>query len=374
MSILSYEQLCFMKYQYSLILLTLQLFFDKISLLEISRITNNILCYNFDNKKKEDNIMDTNMQPLEFVMLVGIPACGKSTLSKEYLEKGYTVLSSDQIRIELAGNEEVFQLEQRELNELNGKVFEYIRKKAYECLKAGKSVLIDATNLGRKKRKNFVSHIRRVKCNKKCIFFITHKDICFERNQARTGIARVPDYNMNNMLRNFEAPYYWEGWDEIVPIIDNTPYSFPFEEAKTFNQDNPYHHHTLFDHMDIARQYAVDNNFADYIVKALKYHDVGKLYVKEFKNRRGEETKFAHYYGHENYSAYLYLMEMCCGKELTDEEFKQILYEANLINCHMRPLVVWKDTPSAKKNDKELFGEQFMSDLMQFHEADRFAH
>ncbi len=310
----------------------------------------------------------------ELIMLVGIPACGKSTLSKEYLEKGYRILSSDELRLQIAEDYGWSPYDKEIAGELNGMVFERVRKLTYQMLKEGKSVVLDATNLGRKKRKNFVSHIRRVNCNKKCILFITPKDICIERNSKREGIAKVPDDAMKKMLCNFECPNYWEGWDEIVPIIDNTPYTFPFEETINFQQDNPHHTRTLFDHMDTARQYAVDNNYPDYIIKALKYHDIGKLYVKAFENRRGEKTEIAHYYGHENYSAYLYLTEMCCGKNLTKDEFNKILYEANLINCHMRPLTVWRESDSAKKHDKELFGEKFMEELMLFHKADRFAH
>ncbi len=318
--------------------------------------------------------MNENQQSLELVMMVGIPACGKSTLSKEYKSKGYEILSSDQIRLEMAESKDLFQLDKIAFNELNARVFEYIKKKAYELLKNGTSVVIDATNLGRKKRKNFVSYMRRTKCKKTCVLFITPKDICYKRNEARVGIAKVPESSMKNMLCNFECPNYWEGWDEIVPVADKTPYTFPFERTKGFNQDNPHHTHTLFDHMDIARQYGVDNNYPDYLVKVLKYHDIGKLYVKAFENRKGEKTEIAHYYGHENYSAYLYLTEMCCGKDITDEEFKQILYEANLINCHMRPLNVWRDSLNAKKNDTELFGEKFIQDIILVHKADRFAH
>lgn len=310
----------------------------------------------------------------EFVMLVGIPACGKSTLSNEYRANGYEILSSDQIRLEMAGTENVFQLEKTALNELNASVFEYIKKKASELLKNGKSVVIDATSLGRKKRKNFVSYVRRTKCKKTCVLIITPRDVCFERNEKRTGIAKVPQASMQKMLCGFECPNYWEGWDEIIPVAYNETYTFPFEETRNFNQDNPHHTHTLFEHMDIARQYGIDNSYPDYLVRVLKYHDIGKLYVKAFENRKGEKTEFAHYYGHENYSAYLYLTEMCCGKNLTQDEFKQILYEASLINCHMRPLAIWRDSPNAKKNDKELFGEQFINDLILVHKADRFAH
>ena len=316
--------------------------------------------------------MNTNKP--EFIMLVGIPACGKSTLTNEYSEKGYKILSSDELRLQIANEHGWSPYDKEILGKLNGMVFEYVRKNAYEALKAGNSVVIDATNLGRKKRKNFVSFVRRVNCVKKCILFIIPKDICIERNAKREGIANVPQNAMKNMLCNFECPNYWEGWDEIVPIINDTLYNFPFEEAINFELDNPHQRHTLCDHMNIAAQYAIDNNYPSYIVKALKYHDTGKLYTKAFENRKGEKTEIAHYLGHENYSAYLYLTEMCCGKSLTNEEFNKILYEANLINCHMRPISVWRDSDSAKKHDKELFGEKFMEDLMLFHKANRFAH
>ena len=90
----------------------------------------------------------------EFVMLVGIPACGKSTLSNDYRAKGYEILSYEQIRLEMAGTENVYQLEKTALNQLNANVFEYIKKNATELLKNDKSVVIDATSLGRKNRKS----------------------------------------------------------------------------------------------------------------------------------------------------------------------------------------------------------------------------
>lgn len=310
----------------------------------------------------------------ELIMLVGIPACGKSTLTKKYREQGYYILSSDEIRLQIAKEQCWEPYDQSILGQLNGMVFEYIRKTASALLKDGKNVVLDATNLGRKKRKNLLSHLNRTHCKKICVFFIIHKDICIARNKNREGYARVPDDSMETMLRNFEAPYYWEGWDEIIPIINDTPYQFPMEETKSFNQDNPHHTKTLFEHMDSAYQYGVENNYPDYILKVLKYHDIGKYYTKAFLNRRGETTEIAHYYGHENYGAYIYLTEMCCGKDLTKEEFDQILYEANLINCHMRPLNIWRDSPNAKKNDKELFGEKFIEEIMLINQADRFAH
>ena len=56
------------------------------------------------------------------------------------------------------------------------------------------------------------------------------------------------------------------------------------------------------------------------------------------------------------------------------EEIREILYEATLINCHMRPLTAWGDSPAAKERDKLLFGESFVSDIEKINAADGSAH
>lgn len=310
----------------------------------------------------------------ELSMLVGPPASGKSTLTEEYERKGYMILSSDRIRASLIGTQDELPKDSDELNKLNIKVFEQIRKEAILALRSGISVVIDATNLSRKKRMAFLKNLGKIKCRKKCILFVTPREICLERNSKRTGIARVPDAAMKNMFCSFECPGYWEGWDEILPIVSESTYQFPFEETVDFSQDNPHHSLTLYGHLNAAKIYAEEHNFPPYIQQIAYYHDIGKLYAKEFKNRRGEDTEFAHFYGHENYGAYLYLCEMCCGKNLDDEAFKRILYLTNLINCHMRPLNAWKESAVAKERDIALFGEEFVRDIELINEADRAAH
>ena len=94
------------------------------------------------------------------------------------------------------------------------------------------------------------------------------------------------------------------------------------------------------------------------------------MYTKQFFNYKGEPTEDAHYYGHENYGSYLYLSEICCGISLDEVATENALYEALLINCHMRPLCYGE---GAYEKDTALFGEEFMKDLMQLHEADRAA-
>ncbi len=317
--------------------------------------------------------MDTK-ESLEFVMFVGIPASGKSTEAAKYRERGYAVYSSDDVRAEIEEKLATGQMIMPKNTDLNSLVFDTIKRETIHSLQRGQSVVLDATNLGRKRRMNFRKSLYKINCIHTCVLFITAPQECMRRNALRVGYARVPEEAMYKMFCNFECPYYYEGWDRIIPKADTVPYAFDFAEAADFAQDNPHHTLTLGGHMDAAYRFAVTNGFSQAVQRAAKYHDVGKLYTKRFENRRGERTEIAHFYGHENYSAYLYLVEACCGKDLTAEEFDGVLYEANLINCHMRPLIRWKNNPDLKAKDRQFFGEPFFTDLGNLNQCDRAAH
>ena len=100
---------------------------------------------------------------------------------------------------------------------------------------------------------------------------------------------------------------------------------------------------------------------------------MGKLYTKRFQNARGEPTDIAHFYGHENYSAYLYLCEKT-SQSLQKGTWAETLYIANLINWHMRPLNAWLRTPASEEKDRKLMGETMFADLCKLHQADLEAH
>nr|MBR6778351.1 ATP-binding protein [Clostridia bacterium] len=317
--------------------------------------------------------MDTK-ENLEFIMLMGIPASGKSTAAAEYKKRGYAVFSSDEIRAETEEKLKSGALVMPSNTNLNAMVFDHIKALTVKALKEGQSVVLDATNLGRKRRMNFKNALGRIPCVKICMLFITSPKECSRRNELREGAAKVPEEAMYRMFCGFECPNFWEGWDKIIPVADSIPYRFEYEKTVGFPQETPHHSLTLDEHMQAAYALAAERGFSERVQKVAKCHDIGKLYTKRFENRRGERTEWAHFYGHENYGAYLYLAENCCGKDLTEEEFKAILYETNLINCHMRPLTVWKDSVSAREKDKRLFGEEFFQDLVDLNICDKAAH
>ena len=57
-----------------------------------------------------------------------------------------------------------------------------------------------------------------------------------------------------------------------------------------------------------------------------------------------------------------------------EEMTEEYLYQAVLINCHMRPLILWKHQEVVKSKDKQLFGEEFFNDLVNLNKADILAH
>ncbi len=309
----------------------------------------------------------------ELIVPVGIPAAGKSTLTAAYRERGYAVLSSDVIRGELLGDLP-YPDTQEERKTLNQQVFSHMRQRAAALLREGRSVVMDATNLNRKKRMGLLKALQQIPHIATCILLITSVAVCMARNAKREGPARVPDEEMHKMLTAFEVPCYAEGWHSIRPAADATPYRFPFEQAERLDQENPHHRLTLGAHMRAAAAHLAAQGAPAYLQRVARYHDTGKLYTKRFCNVHGEPTAAAHYYGHENYSAYLYLTEMCCGTPVTEEEFDAILYETALINYHMRPLRVWRESAAAKAADEALFGEAFIADLTALHAADQAAH
>lgn len=311
---------------------------------------------------------------MELVMFVGIPASGKSTAAEQYRKQGYVVLSSDEIRMAQTDRAPLEEMTGMARKQTLGNVFDTVNRRCREALGRGQSVVIDATNLARKRRVAFLKDMSRFPCTKTCTLFITPVETCLERNAKRTGFARVPDRDLHRLIGSFECPVMGEGWDRILPVVSSEPYSFPFEKIAGFPQDNPHHTLTLDAHMAAAEAFCREQGWGHRLERAARFHDIGKLFTKRFENYRGEPTDIAHYYNHESWSALCYLAHMCCGRELTEDAFADILYEAALIGSHMRPMNFWKQSPQVREKDAALFGEDFIQDLGKLHRADRAAH
>ena len=145
-------------------------------------------------------------EPIVYV-LVGCPACGKSTFAKNF-DNDTVVVSSDAIREELYGDEAI---------QGNGKeVFSLYYDRAIAAIENGYNVILDATNVTRKARKNIFSTLRKsnIDCKFVAICFERELDVLLKQNAGRE--RKVPKEVIERMYYNYVRPVEQEGFDKIV--------------------------------------------------------------------------------------------------------------------------------------------------------------
>ena len=275
----------------------------------------------------------------KLIYLVGLPGSGKSYYAKSLFKRtdneldeefsSCVYLSSDELRKEYYGDESC--------QDNPAFIFEQMRQRTIHELEHGRDVIYDATNVNRKKRIQFLNSLpKNLDCYKICTVVWARLDTCIERDKNRE--RTVGENVIMKICKQFQTPWEDEGWDSVHLIInDDRKYLF-----KDFNldipHDNPHHpntikHHTANVVREVLRLDAADIGGEDkqklYFTALL--HDIGKIYTKSFVNSKGETTDIAHYYDHQNVSAYLAL-----GMQtwVCNEEALEISY---LCNMHMEP-------------------------------------
>ena len=314
----------------------------------------------------------------ELIMLVGIPASGKTTIAKEYEKNGYVWHSSDEIRLE-------FLLPQTK--EGNIETFNILHKRVHEDLKNGKNVIYDATNMSRKRRIGFLRSLNKIECFKKCIFTLASIETCKERNLKREN--PVPDDVYDKMVSIFSAPFVIEGWDEIQVIVtDQSAIKRISKEELDIDQENPNHKLSLYNHM-IQSKLELEKIDRKDLSDVGFYHDIGKLFTKTYW---GDDGK-AHYPRHENWSSYIYLSENRdkfksyydenAIDNSNDDDVLKLLYKSYLIENHMK---FYQDSLSLCSFESSIFNSENINnfenrfklnvweDLNLVHDADLKAH
>lgn len=304
----------------------------------------------------------------KMIMLIGLPASGKSERAKELAEEyNANIHSSDRIRAEL-------------LNDVNNQdnnnlVFQTLHNRIKEDLRNNKSCIYDATNISYKRRMAFLQELKNIDCEKLCMFMATPYEECIARNNKRD--RKVPIDVIEKMYRHIDVPAFYEGWNMIgftftKDSVDS--YGSPAEwvtQVKGYSQDNTNHALSLGEHCEkthkILKQIFGISKSELQIAGLL--HDCGKPFCKTFENCKGEITEQAHYYNHENVGAYNSLFYDCGINEHRKG------YIALLIRLHMLPYF-WERDNNTKMQDKyrKLWGEKLYEDVMLLHQADRHAH
>ena len=270
---------------------------------------------------------------ITFNMMLGLPYSGKSYFVNKYKAENDEYISSDDIRKELYGDES----DQTNPN----KVFDIMYKRTCKALSENKSVWYDATNIKSKYRIHLLNSLKH-KFNDvhyKCYVMCTPLKILLIRQQNRDRF--VPATVIDKMIRQFEVPMYYEGWDKIelvrMPdIVTRFNADRYLETNKNVAHDNPHHTLNIFEHMQLAstkyhEDMVKENNVEEHVIyNTLKYHDIGKYYCKTFIDAKGIKSNIAHYYNHENVGAYYILTS-----NITNSDYA-LLIIAWLINNHMK--------------------------------------
>lgn len=286
----------------------------------------------------------------ELNMLVGLPGSGKSTYAEMHSTE-YEIHSSDRLRKELLGD----------INDQtkNDKIFQELHRRIRADLKAGKKVMYDATNIKYKRRMAFLNELKDIECEKIATVFVTPYETCLRNNWMRE--RKIPDDAIRKMYLNWQTPYYFEGWDKInieKHIDCNKSYAMNVIGWYGYNQNSPYHKHSLGEHMAKCGNYILDksNYRYDVLFDAAMYHDCGKPFC-----RTTDENGVSHYYNHENVGAYdalslhgLSLLASVC------------------INYHMLPMFwnAMEDSTNVREKYKKLWGDKLYNNILLLHEAD----
>jgi predicted kinase len=143
------------------------------------------------------------------VILVGLPAAGKTTFFRERFAGTHDHVSKDLMR-----NTRHPERRQHEL--------------IVESLAAGRSVVVDNTNATAAVRAPLIRTARAHGARVIGYFFPTEARDALRRNRAREGRERVPDVAIFAVRKRLEAPVAGEGFDELFVVR-------PVEETGTFD-------------------------------------------------------------------------------------------------------------------------------------------
>lgn len=161
-----------------------------------------------------------NMEQHKTVWLcVGPPASGKSTFSKTLAEGDTNVVRvcPDEFRAKLGWGEGD--------QSVSAAAFEATKKAIGKALDSGKNVIIDATFMHRKSRKDFINIARGRGAQVIAMVFECEKATLVARNAKRVaeGGRNVSESVMDMMLEKYQVPTEEEGFDKVQFVCKIKP-------------------------------------------------------------------------------------------------------------------------------------------------------
>ena len=149
---------------------------------------------------------------MECVILIGLPASGKSTFYRERFASTHEHVSKDLLK-----NNSRPERRQQDLIDA--------------ALSSGRSVVVDNTNATRESRAAIIAMAKDHGAVVHGYYFPAEPADALRRNRQRTGAGRVPDVAIFTIRKKLEAPLRDEGFDRLFEVtLDEKGKRFEVEE------------------------------------------------------------------------------------------------------------------------------------------------
>lgn len=146
----------------------------------------------------------------EMIILVGLPASGKSSLSKKLVRDNY-LSNTNNIQII---NQDMLKTLDKCLVETN------------KYLSNNINIIIDRTNPTIKDRKKFIDLAKKYNYKLTCIIININKDLALHNNYYRAYKNKtelIPNIVYNSFIKYYEQPSKLEGFDNIINVNNMSP-------------------------------------------------------------------------------------------------------------------------------------------------------
>lgn len=137
------------------------------------------------------------------IVLCGLPASGKTTLSNELAAQYNAKLYHyDEFK---KGSKPI------ESKQTHQRLYNQIK----QDLLQGYDVVLDDLHTRLEWRESLLSTLQDIPCKKILIVMTTPLEECVRRNSQRQGQARLPDFVIYHLNQRYQPPSLKEGWDDI---------------------------------------------------------------------------------------------------------------------------------------------------------------
>lgn len=136
---------------------------------------------------------------MDLVILIGLPASGKSTFAQQYFAAIHDYVSMDRLR-------------------RNGRTRRRQARLINAAFQAGRSVVVDNTNATIEERTALICLGQAYGAHIAGYYFPTAVGDALVRNRARTGKARVPAVAIYAARKKLIPPGYAEGFDALFAV------------------------------------------------------------------------------------------------------------------------------------------------------------